>query len=66
MTRRVPGRPSVEAPARLRVRRPADFLAVIPYLVGFHPSESVVAVLCRDGRVLLTARMDLPPTGARG
>jgi len=66
MTRRVPGRPSVEAPARLRVRRPADFLAVIPYLVGFHPSESVVAVLCRDGRVLLTARMDLPPPELAG
>ncbi len=50
-------------PHRLRVRRPADFLAVIPYLLGFHPQESLVVVLSRRGRVLLTARLDLPPTG---
>jgi hypothetical protein len=43
------------------VRRPADFLAVVPYLLGFHPSESLVAVLSRRGRVVLTARLDLPP-----
>lgn len=48
-------------PTRLRVRQPADFLALIPYLLGFHPSESVVVVLSAGGRVLLTARMDLPP-----
>ncbi|SDT06566.1 protein of unknown function [Friedmanniella luteola] len=54
-------------PHRLRVRRPADFLAVIPYLLGFHPEESLVVVLCRRGRVLLTARLDLPrPADAPG
>lgn len=52
---------SLAVPTRLRVRRPSDFLAVIPYLVGFHPDESVVALLFRHGRVLLTARIDLPP-----
>jgi hypothetical protein len=51
---------SAEPPPRLRVRRPADFLAVVPYLLGFHPSESLVAVLSRHGRVVLTARLDLP------
>lgn len=61
MNRRTAGLRSLAAPTRLRVRRPADFLAVIPYLVGFHPSESVVALLFRQGRVLLTARIDLPP-----
>ncbi len=49
-------------PHRLRVRRPADFLAVIPYLLGFHPQESLVVVLSRRGRVVLTARLDLPST----
>lgn len=48
---------------RLRVREPEDLLALVPYLLGFHPAESLVAVLVRDGQVLLTARMDLP--GAR-
>lgn len=52
-----PNRPD---PHRLRVRRPVDFLAVIPYLLGFHPSASLVAVLSRRGRVVLTARLDLP------
>jgi hypothetical protein len=37
-----------------------DFLAVIPYLLGFHPSASLVAVLSHRGRVVLTARLDLP------
>jgi len=49
---------------RLKVRRPDDLLAIIPYLVGFHPDESVVAVFIKSGRVLLTARMDLPPESA--
>ena len=58
-----PERRGVHDPHRLRVRRPADFLAVIPYLLGFHPEESLVVVLSRRGRVLLTARLDLPTVG---
>lgn len=50
--------------ARLKVRRPDELLAVIPYLVGFHPDESIVAVFIKSGRVLLTARMDIPPESA--
>ncbi len=56
--------PHREAPPRLRVRRPVDFLAVIPYLLGFHPAESLVVVLSRRGRVVLTARLDLPAVAA--
>jgi hypothetical protein len=48
----------------LTVRRPDDLLAVIPYLVGFHPEESIVAVFIRSGRVVLAARIDLPPESA--
>lgn len=36
-----------------------DLLQLVPYLLGFHPTESVVAVLLRRRRVLLTARVDL-------
>jgi hypothetical protein len=50
-----------QTPTRLKVRRPDDLLAVIPYLLGFHPDESLVAVFVRSGRVILTARMDLLP-----
>ena len=45
---------------RLRVREPADLLALIPYLLGFHPRESLVALLISDHAVALTLRMDLP------
>jgi Domain of unknown function (DUF4192) len=33
---------------------------MIPYLIGFHPDESLVTVYVRSGRVILTARSDLP------
>jgi hypothetical protein len=45
---------------RLKVRRPDELLAMIPYLIGFHPDESLVAVYVRSGRVILTTRSDLP------
>ena len=44
------------------VRHASDLLAVIPYLVGFHPTESIVAVLMRSDTVALTMRVDLHPT----
>ena len=47
--------------AVVRLSRPGDILGVVPYLVGFHPKESVVAVMLRSGRVVLTIRVDLPP-----
>ena len=30
---------------RLTARTPADLLGVVPYLLGFHPTESLVLVL---------------------
>jgi Domain of unknown function (DUF4192) len=54
-----------QAPRKeLTVRQPDDLLAVIPYLVGFHPEESIVAVFIHSGRVVLAARIDLPPESA--
>ena len=47
--------------ARITLSRPCDILGVVPYLVGFHPKESVVAVMLRLGKVVLTTRVDLPP-----
>ena len=54
---------SLETPTRLKVRRPDDLLALIPYLIGFHPEESLVAVFVRSGRVILAARLDLSRNG---
>lgn len=44
---------------RLKARRPADLLAAVPYLLGFHPEDSLVALFLQSGRVQLTARYDL-------
>jgi hypothetical protein len=48
----------------LSVRSPADLIAAVPYLLGFHPADSVVAVAVRGPRIVFAARGDLPPVGA--
>lgn len=50
---------------RLCLSSPADILAVVPYLLGFHPGDSIV-VLGVGGprlRVRITSRADLPLAG---
>lgn len=42
------------------VRSPADLIAAVPYLLGFHPSDSVVVLAFRDRRLEFAARHDLP------
>src|SRR5512142_66394 len=49
---------------RLSLRSPADVLAAVPYLLGFHPSDSVVLLGLHDHRLVFHARGDLPPEGA--
>ncbi|MET7468943.1 DUF4192 domain-containing protein [Micromonospora sp. NPDC005686] len=51
-------------PARLSVRSPADMVAAVPYLLGFHPADSIVVVAVRGRRVFFAARGDLPAPGA--
>ncbi|MFV2017444.1 DUF4192 domain-containing protein [Micromonospora sp. LOL_023] len=43
----------------LTVREPADLIAAVPYLIGFHPADSVVVVGLRDATVVFAARADL-------
>jgi hypothetical protein len=45
---------------RVTVRKPADLLAAVPYLLGFHPTDSVVALALRGTRVIFQARADAP------
>ncbi|ROT33688.1 DUF4192 domain-containing protein [Micromonospora sp. HM5-17] len=44
----------------LVVRSTADLLAAVPYLLGFHPADSVVVVALRGTRIVFLARGDLP------
>lgn len=46
-------------PNTLRLRSPADVVAVIPYLVGFHPSDSVVVLCCGGTDGAYAIRLDL-------
>ncbi|PZF84670.1 DUF4192 domain-containing protein [Micromonospora deserti] len=45
---------------RLAVRSAADLIAAVPYLLGFHPADSVVVVTMRGRRITFAARADLP------
>jgi hypothetical protein len=44
----------------LKVRSVADLIAFVPYLLGFHPTDSLVIVAMRHRRVIFGARADLP------
>ncbi|MDG4790858.1 DUF4192 domain-containing protein [Micromonospora sp. WMMD1102] len=46
--------------AILAVRSTADLLAAVPYLLGFHPADSLVVMALRGNRVVFVARGDLP------
>lgn len=52
---------------RIRLRTPAEIVAAVPYLLGFHPEESLVmlGLRGRSRSVCLTLRVDLPPAAAR-
>ena len=43
----------------LRVQGPADLAHAVPYLLGFHPRDSLVLVGLDGARVSVTARLDL-------
>ncbi|MEV7986181.1 DUF4192 domain-containing protein [Micromonospora sp. NPDC085948] len=49
---------------QLAVRSPADLIAAVPYLLGFHPTDSVVAVALRGRQIIFAARADLPDPSA--
>lgn len=50
-----------DAAPPLKVKGPADLIQAVPYLLGFHPAESLVAVALRGARqrLDLTLRLDL-------
>jgi hypothetical protein len=43
----------------LRLRSPADVVSAIPYLIGFHPADSVVMLACDNARGAYAVRLDL-------
>ena len=53
--------PGMTPATSLKISSPAELLAAVPYLLGFHPSDSVTVVAFRGGRVHFAGRHDLPP-----
>jgi Domain of unknown function (DUF4192) len=49
---------------RLTLHTPTDLLAAVPYLLGFHPTDSVVVLGLSGSRVVFSARADLPSPDA--
>jgi hypothetical protein len=47
-------------PPSLSLNSPAEAVSVVPYLLGFHPHDSIVVIAVRQRRVHTVARFDLP------
>lgn len=47
----------------LRLKSPSELLAIVPYLLGFEPSDSIIVICVADSRIGLTQRLDLPAAG---
>ncbi|MFL6181977.1 MAG: DUF4192 family protein, partial [Actinomycetes bacterium] len=43
----------------LRASGPADIVQLVPYLLGFHPNDSVVLIAMRGRRIVVSVRNDL-------
>ncbi|HEV7205668.1 MAG TPA: DUF4192 domain-containing protein [Jatrophihabitans sp.] len=43
----------------LRITGPADLISAVPYLLGFHPQDSLVLIGLADSHLVVTARLDL-------
>ena len=44
----------------IKLTSPHELLAVVPYLLGFNPTHSIMVLCLRDHRLGLTQRLDLP------
>lgn len=49
-----------DPPATIVVRSTDDLVEILPYLLGFHPADSVVVVGLRCGQLRAVVRADLP------
>ena len=47
-------------PRTLRAKSPADLLAMVPHVLGFHPEDSLVVMTVGDAEHPVHARVDLP------
>jgi hypothetical protein len=66
---RLAGMTSCELP-RIRISDPGELIETVPYLLGFHPRESLVLIGFAGGagqqQIQVTVRLDLPDPAAGG
>lgn len=60
---RVPAAQRSARGAVARLSGPAELLQAVPYLLGFHPRDSLVLLGLDDTRLVVTARVDLADLG---
>lgn len=48
------------AETTFKVSTPAELIATLPYLIGFHPADSIAVVAVRGRKIVFAARHDLP------
>ncbi|PRY27250.1 DUF4192 domain-containing protein [Pseudosporangium ferrugineum] len=48
---------------KLKVRTPADLISAVPFLIGFHPEDSLVVAAVKGAELAFAARIDLPEPG---
>jgi hypothetical protein len=48
------------------ITTPHDLLAAVPFMVGYHPKDSLVAMALRDKKVVMAMRVDFPPAELMG
>jgi hypothetical protein len=48
----------------LKVSSPAELISAVPYLIGFHPADSLTVVAMRAHQVAFAVRIDLPELSA--
>jgi Domain of unknown function (DUF4192)/Protein of unknown function (DUF3085) len=51
---------SSDPPTPIKLRSPADVVALVPYLLGFHPSQSLCLIGLNDSKLTCAIRYDLP------
>ncbi|MQA14368.1 MAG: DUF4192 family protein [Pseudonocardiaceae bacterium] len=55
---------SAPSATRIRLSEPAELIAAVPHLLGFHPRDSIVVITLHGRRIGLTLRADLAAEGS--
>ena len=55
-----PGSATLPGMTTLKVSSPAELISAVPFLIGFHPADSLTVVAMHGPRITFAVRIDLP------